>query len=154
MPGILFSKLLHDKIWLLIFIFLVFSISRNVWWTSTWYSSVPGSSRKRPLLPQFWLQMECVECVTSLVTKVIQMVFFFKHLCKYCNVLKHLCKYCIVSTHRGVTSKSWVNKPIVLLSSNIYTNVWHQKAGSATPAQPCQQMYCFQFFMHVHAQHQ
>ena len=28
----------------------------------------------------------------------------------------------LFSTHRGVTSKSLVNKPIVLLSSNMYTD--------------------------------
>ena len=58
----------------------------------------------------------------------------------------------LFSTHRGVTSESWVNKLIVLLSSNMYTDVWRQKAGSTTPVQLCKQMYFFQSFMHGHAQ--
>ena len=51
-------------------------------------------------------------------------------------------------------SKSWVNKLIILLSSNMYTDVWRQKAGSTTPVQLCKQMYYFQSFMFGHAQQQ
>ena len=46
--------------------------------------------------------MECVECVTSLVTKVAQKSsFVFKHLCKYCIVL---------NTQKGVITSNDVRK--------------------------------------------
>ena len=45
--------------------------------------------------------------------------------------------------HHHHYPESWVNKLIVLLSSNMYTDVWRQKAGSTTPVQLCKQIYCF-----------
>ena len=41
--------------------------------------------------------MECLECVTSLVTKVTQRVFCIMHPCQYCIVL---------DTHKGVMTSN------------------------------------------------
>ena len=88
------------------------------------------SSRELRIRAQFWHPMdgvECLECVTSLVTKVTQRSFVFKHLYQYCIVVdtkglvllsicvnivlfstqrsfifKHLCKYYIVGMSHDV----------------------------------------------------
>ena len=59
------------------------------------------SSGKWRARPQFWLPMECVECVTSLVTKVTQRAFCFSSICV--NIVSF-------SSHKGVMTSNDVRE--------------------------------------------